>query len=63
MNFFESNPEILKRLSSVAIESGDLLTYHFSIDIMMMFIGVLVWIIGRVFKYGTYLHEEYDQTV
>lgn len=63
VNFFESNPEILERLSSVAIESGDLLTYHFSIDIMMMFIGVLVWIIGRVFKYGTYLQEEYDQTV
>ena len=63
VNFFESNPEILESLSSTAIEAGSFLSYTFSIDIVMLFIGVLVWIIGRVFKYGTYLQEEYDQTV
>lgn len=63
VNFFESNPAILDSLSSTTIEAGGLLTYSFTIDIALIFIGVLVWIIGRVFKYGTYLQNEYDQTV
>lgn len=63
VDFFESNPEVLERLSDAAIEWGDLLSYTFTIDLMLLFMGILVWIIGRVFKYGTYLQEEYDQTV
>lgn len=63
VDFFESNPEVLERLSDAAIEWGDLLSYTFKIDLMLLFMGILVWIIGRVFKYGTYLQEEYDQTV
>lgn len=63
VNFFESNPEILESLSAAAIEAGSLLSYSFTIDIVLLFVGILVWILGRVFKYGTYLQEEYDQTV
>ncbi|HJE19748.1 MAG TPA: DUF2975 domain-containing protein [Aliicoccus persicus] len=63
VDFFESNPEIMSHFTDVLFDFSDMLTYSFSIDIVLLFIGVLVWMIGRVFKYGTYLQNEYDQTV
>lgn len=39
-------------------------TYHlFNIDFGIILIAVTIWLIGRAFKYGAFLQDEYDATV
>lgn len=38
--------------------------YHFSgINWTLLFTGLIIWTIARVFRYGAFLQEEYDATV
>ena len=35
----------------------------FDIHWSMLLCGLVIWTIGRIFKYGSFLQEEYDATV
>ncbi|NWK85150.1 DUF2975 domain-containing protein [Staphylococcus sp. GSSP0090] len=37
--------------------------FIFSFNFAFIFAGIIIWIIGRVFKYGMFLQEEYDSTI
>lgn len=38
-------------------------TINFSLDIQLLFVGVLILILGYIFEYGAYLQEEHNMTV
>lgn len=37
--------------------------YNFDLNIVTLFSGIFIWIIAKVFKYGAFLQDEYDQTI
>jgi hypothetical protein len=39
------------------------LSVNFSLNLTYIFIGLLILVLGYVFEYGTYLQEEYNETV
>lgn len=40
------------------------ISYHyFDIHWTLLFSGMIIWIIGRTFKYGAFLQEEFDATL
>lgn len=51
--------ELLINITSFAQGS----TYNFDLNIVTLFSGIFIWIIAKVFKYGVFLQDEYDQTV
>lgn len=53
--------EISSELNSQLSFSFDELTLDF--NLMILFSGVIIWILARVFKYGAFLQDEYDATV
>lgn len=61
MNSILGSADELLETTHSFIYSGNSLDY--GIDLTMLFTGVLIWIIGRVFKYGTFLQNEYDATI
>ncbi|MCX7884188.1 MAG: DUF2975 domain-containing protein [Caloramator sp.] len=38
-------------------------TVNYSVDITMLFLGVLLLVLSGIFSYGNYLQKEYDETV
>ena len=61
MNSMMGSAEGLFEATNNFVYSGDSLNYGF--DLTSLFTGALIWIIGRVFKYGTFLQNEFDATV
>ncbi|WP_020007639.1 DUF2975 domain-containing protein [Salinicoccus albus] len=61
MNSVLGSAEEIFEMTNKFIYSGNSLNY--SIDLTLLFTGLLIWIIGRVFKYGTFLQNEFDATV
>lgn len=49
----------LKHSAAIQGVSYEFFGVHWS----LLFGGIILWIIGRVFKYGAFLQEEYDATV
>ncbi|HIV81381.1 MAG TPA: DUF2975 domain-containing protein [Candidatus Salinicoccus merdavium] len=53
--------EISAELNEQFTFSFDQLSLDF--NLMILFSGVIIWILAKVFKYGAFLQEEYDATV
>ena len=52
-----------KLLSLMDNEVESLSDFIFSFNFAFIFAGIIIWIIGRVFKYGMFLQDEYDSTI
>lgn len=52
-----------KLLSLMDNEVELLSDFIFSFNFAFIFAGIIIWIIGRVFKYGMFLQDEYDSTI
>ncbi|MDW4266819.1 hypothetical protein QI073_01665 [Staphylococcus saprophyticus] len=52
-----------KLLSLMDNEVESLSDFIFSFNFASIFAGIIIWIIGRVFKYGMFLQDEYDSTI
>lgn len=55
-------------VTEITNELNSQLSFGFSentieFNLMILFSGIIVWILARVFKYGAFLQEEYDGTV
>lgn len=37
--------------------------FFFNFNFTLIFAGIIIWVIGNVFKYGAFLQDEYDYTV
>ncbi|WP_414050792.1 hypothetical protein [Macrococcus animalis] len=56
----------MTNLSNVLIDQGIISNVNysiFSIDWNIVLIAITIWFIGRAFKYGAFLQDEYDATV
>lgn len=53
--------EISSELNEQLIFGVDQLSIEF--NLMLLFSGIIIWILAKVFKYGAFLQEEYDATV
>lgn len=54
--------------SEISSELNAQLTFGFDnpgidFNLMLLFTGIIIWILAKVFKYGAFLQEEYDATV
>lgn len=52
----------------ITTELDDQFTFSFgqldlNFNLMILFSGIIIWILAKVFKYGAFLQEEYDATV
>lgn len=52
----------------ITTELNDQFTFSFgqldlNFNLMILFSGIIIWILAKVFKYGAFLQEEYDATV
>lgn len=55
-------------LAEIASELNEQLVVNFErmnidFNLMILFSGIIIWILAKVFKYGAFLQDEYDATV
>jgi hypothetical protein len=55
-------------LAEIASELNEQLVFNFErmnidFNLMILFSGIIIWILAKVFKYGAFLQDEYDATV
>ncbi|UQW80929.1 DUF2975 domain-containing protein [Staphylococcus edaphicus] len=58
--FVNGNSKLLSLMDNDVESVAD---FIFSVNFAFVFAGIIIWIIGRVFKYGMFLQEEYDSTI
>lgn len=54
------NSKLLSIMDNDVESIGD---FIWNVNFAFIFAGIIIWIIGRVFKYGMFLQEEYDSTI